>query len=412
MDLMLKKILIMMNCLAMLGISACTQINDVTGSFEESVNSGRIQASGIDTRRFFRFHLRQFNHEIGGTFESFDMSGYDMFQQVPLYMTNALNLYYCARIDYGYVRDNTAHIVFTDKEQRQWMVSLDLGNASLSGTIVRVNHNNQANVYLSDADYLMPEDSAYYQQLATSEGISQIDLVPMSADSDDSLNCIYYYNQLNLKVVLPGNLPLYQCEPSQHQCHNYRLSVIGGRPQRHLNDLDVLRLSEIQSAYLDDCDIQVGMARTMILRDDPSVISGMASDLFIATAIVYKDDNLNGIWDSDSEPILAYADDQILMFYASVPQSAIYGESPDGKTYETPILSTNQIQTTTGWHVYEEDSEIPESQVNWRIINKLRTTSTDTLTLHDIPNAPQGCYISSQDESRPQCQGILPMIIQ
>ena len=145
-----------MNCLAMLGISACTQINDVTGSFEESVNSGRIQASGIDTRRFFRFHLRQFNHEIGGTFESFDMSGYDMFQQVPLYMTNALNLYYCARIDYGYVRDNTAHIVFTDKEQRQWMVSLDLGNASLSGTIVRVNHNNQANVYLSDADYLMP----------------------------------------------------------------------------------------------------------------------------------------------------------------------------------------------------------------------------------------------------------------
>ena len=412
MALKLKIILIITSCLAMLCISACTQINEVTGSFEESVNSGRIQASEIDSRRFFRFHLRQFEHEIGGTFESFDMSGYDMFQQVPLYMTNALNLYYCARIDYGYVRDNTAHIIFTDKEQRQWMVSLELGNSSLSGTIVRVNHGHQTDAYLSDDAYLMPEDAAFNQRMDSSEGLSQIDLVPMSADSDDSLNCIYYYNHLNLKVVLPGSLPLLQCEPSPQQCHNYRLSIIGGRPQRRLIDLDVLRLSEIHSAYLDDCDIQNGMTRSLILRNDPSVISGVTSELFIATAIVYKDENLNGLWDSDSEPVLAYADDQILMFYANVPQSAIYGESPDEKTYEMPILSEDQIQTTTGWHVYEADFERTEEKVNWRIISKLRNTSTDTLTMHDIPNAPQGCYISSQDELHPQCQGILPVIIQ
>ena len=368
--------------------------------------------SGVDSKRFFRFHLRQFDHEIGGTFESFDMSSYEMFSQVPLYMTNALNLYYCARIDYGYVRGNTAHVVFTDREQRQWMVSLELGSRSLSGTMVRMNRNNQADPYLSDSDYLMPEDAAYYQQPDHPEELRQIDLVPMSADSSDSLNCIYYYNHLNLKVVLPESLPLQQCQPSQQQCRNYRLSVIGERPQRHLSDFNPLRMVEVQSAYLDDCDIQSGMIRSMILRDDPSVISGYAQNLFIASAIVYEDINLNGVWDSSSEPVMAYSADQLIMFYSSTPESSIYGESPDGKTYEVPVLASEQIQSGSGYHVYEEDSEITENTDIWRVIMRLHASSLDTLTLRAVPNSPEGCYISPIDESLPKCQGIFPVLIQ
>ena len=337
------------------------------------------------------------------------MSGYEMFQQVPLFMTTPMNLYYCARIDYGYVRDNKAHVIFTDREQRQWMFSLDLKKNTLPGTITRISN---SNVFTVDHDYLMPEDTAYLHQTDRLSGLSQIEFIPMTKDTDDSLNCLYYHNRLDLNFVLPANFPFQSCKPSVKQCHNYRLAVIGGSPQRFISDLNPRIFTEIQSAYLDDCDIQNGYIRSFVLRDNPYVITGIKSSLFIATAIVYEDLNLNGHWDNLTEPILASMDGQILMFYSEPPSSAIYGESPDEKTYEIPVLSADQIQQNSGWHVYDAETILNKSDVNWHIIRHLTQSSANTLTLHSVKNAADGCYLIPSDESQPPCEGVLPMLIQ
>ena len=390
--------------------TSCGQINDVTGSFAELETSGRIQVSGVDTKRFFRFHLRQFDHEIGGTFETFDMSGYETFRHVPVFMNVALNLYYCSRIDYGYVQNNNAYIVFTDKEQRQWMLSLEMGKISLPGTLVRLDRARGGDSFKVDPDYLMPEDAEFYKNTNNAINTNQIVFGLMTEDSDEFLNCLYYYKKTELTFVIPDNIPLDRCYPSRKQCRNFRLAIIGGRPQRRTGDLTINSFAEIQSAFLDDCDLHSGYLRTIQLRDNPDVITGITSELFIATAIIYEDTDMNGTWTHSTEPVLATLDDQLLVFYSTQPAASIYGKSPEEKVYEMPVLTIENIDSETGWHIYNDTSETAS---HWRILKSLSLNHNNTLTLHPVSkDKTSGCILSSTEENSSECTGILPVLLQ
>ncbi len=402
--------------LAATGFAAgCDQYDDVNGSFQEAVNSPRIEVKLDDhTYRYFRFHLRQFDDAVSGTFETFDMNSYDLFNQVPILMDNPLNLYYCARIDYGYIRNNSVHIVIRDKEQRQWTFIAKLGKSALSGEIYRTGHSGIALVG-ADPEYMLEEDAAY---MSESQANTSHFILESMKDSDASLKCIYYYRSHNLFVVLPESFPLKDCMPSAKQCHNFRLAIVGTHPVRKLFNSSPLLINEVLSAYLDSCDLQDNYKRSINLRDNPNTRDGIRSNYFIATAVIFEDLNMDGIWNTDTEPVLASLDAQTLMFYDTIPESSIYGESPEGETYQAPVLSQSQIDSTTGWHLYNDESETTENLPYIRILKHLTPISGNALSLMPIHLNPEdgksrGCYLHPQDDSKQiACDGILPVLVQ
>ena len=399
--------------------TACDQIQDVNGSFEESQMSPRIGVNiDSETYRFFRFHLRQFNDSVSGTFETFDMANYELFNQVPILMNNPLSLYYCARIDYGYIRNNTVHIVFTDREQRRWIFSAKLGQDSLNGTINRTNnHTGSFDILfdtLKDPDYMLPEDASYMQINQTNA--SQINLESMK-DSSASLNCIYYYKSFAVNFVLPDSFPFEECKPSTKQCHNYRLAIIGMPPLRKVYEFNPAIITEVTSAYLDDCDMQDSYKRNINLRDNPNTSGNVNADYFIATAIVYEDLDMNGSWDANTEPILASLDNQSIIFFNTISDSPIYGESPDGSTYQAPVLSSQQLPDEPGYHLYNDESD-PASQTSiMRVLKHLTPATSNVLSLKAIhldatPDQDRGCYLHPEGSHQASCNNLIPILVQ
>ena len=399
--------------ISILLVTGCDQIDDVNGSFEEAVSSPRIGVQLNDhTYRYFRFHLRQYDDAVSGTFETFDMNSYELFNQVPILMNNPLNLYYCARIDYGYVRNNTVHIVFRDKEQRLWTFIAKLGQSSLSGEIYRTRHDGIA-IVEQQLDYLLPEDAAYIQ--SGDHPATRITLESMR-DSDASLSCVYYYKSNLLHFILPESFPLDGCEPSTRQCRNFRLAIIGTHPIRQLQSSSQPFITEVLSAYLDDCDLQDNTKRSINLRDNPNIRDGINSDVFIATAIIYEDFNRDGTWNTETEPVLAFLDEQTLMFYSEVPSSSIYGESQYGTTYQAPILSQSQIDPTPGWHVYNDEADDSTAILHLRVLKHLSPATGNVLSFTTI-NVPtlvdleRGCYLHPQNAQQMPCVGLIPVLV-
>ena len=175
-------------------------------------------------------------------------------------------------------------------------------------------------------------------------------------------------------------------------------------------------ITEVISAFLDDCDLLDGYRRSINLRDNPNTQSGIQSDLFIATAIIYEDVNFDAAWNSESEPILAALDSQSLLFYPSIPDAPIYGESPDGTTYQAPVLSASQIDQTTGWHVYNDESDHTETVPYLRILKHLTPVNSNMLTLSPVhldvsEGFMPGCYLNPQTPQQMPCTGILPLLV-
>ena len=385
--------------------ASCDSYDNLNGSFEETIESGRINTD-VSPKRFFRFHLKQFENDIGGIFETFDMSSYDTFSQVPLNMTNAINLYYCARIDYGYIRDNKAFVIFTDKEQRQWMFTTELGNDALSGTLIRTDRFYTFN-YSIDPDYLLPEDAAFYQKNETDK--KQIVLKHMKTEPENALDCIYYFKTLSLNFLLSDTSFLNACSPSSKKCNNYKLAIVGTKPHRRISDISNSSIFQIQSARLDDCDLISKTTRPILLRENPSIMSGHQSDLFLATAIIYIDDNQNNSWDS-SEPIIASLNNQTIVFYNPTPENHIYGESPDNDPFEIPILTKENINPSPGWHIYNDISKTSEQTPSWKFLKNLTPTTDTSLIISPLPSG--SCFVAPTDNSQKECPPLFPIIIQ
>lgn len=403
----------------------CHSNDDITGSYEEDDISGRhldgdatqnIVWKEGEAERYFRFHFRQFGDDIGGTFETFDLSSHDLFTQIPTYMENTVSLYYCARIDFGYVRKHAAYIFFTDREQRQWGLVLDTSADPPTGVLKRAYYNHIGDVRLENPEYYLREDVEYQEKLSQGKmPYPQIALKAMEKDTKRSLDCIYYYKTKKFEVTIPGELAnrLVDCSPSQARCDNYKLAVIGMMPQHRIPNSENVQIQEIMTARLDDCDITSDRKRTLSLRENPyKMISANSSGLYIATVIAYKDYNANDQWDSASEPIIAALDNQTLVFYDSVP-STMYGNSLSGDSYEIPVIHEDTFDKSTGWFLFNDDSS--EQKDLYRVIQKLTPHTADTLVLKNIElpeNDMKGCLLYSTGELSSACSGIIPVLLQ
>ncbi len=398
--------------MSMFLLTSCDVIYDVNGSFEESIESGRLNTTLSDenNRRYFRFHLRQFEDSIGGTFESFDMSSYDTFRQVPLLMSNTTYFYYCARIDYGYVRSNTVYVVFTDREQRQWLFKAELGKEKLSGQLSRNQY--YGNIELEGSEYLLPEDAAYITN--HQDRREQLILTKMEKQSDKSLNCAYYFRKTEADIILPSDINYHRCMPSAQECRSLKLAVIGSPATRRIEQT-AHNFQEIQTAYLDDCDISSANMRHIILRDNPFISSSiLEGDLYLATVIIYEDIDLNGSWNKNTEPILATLDNQTLVFYSSVPESVIYGKNANGISQELPVMDISNLDEKGGWFLFNDSSEINGMM---RMVTRLSNESSDRLYLKSINSAAEdygkqrGCYINPTSDDQTACAGVLPILL-
>lgn len=397
--------------------AGCEMISEANGSFEESVESMRVSSpvvADIPVKRFFRFHLRQFGNDVGGTFETFDMSNYTQFNEVPVYMDNALSLYYCARIDYGYVRNDHVYIVFTDREQRQWTFAASLGDKRLAGSLMR---SSQVENRQLGREYLLPEDQALLNAQNWDRNLKQkahqIVLSRME-DSKRSLDCLYYFKTLVLRFVLPPGLSLADCQPSEQNCRTYKLAIGGMLPGGHTFSPENIQYQHVLNAYLDDCDIDESNMRTIRLREDPQKGPNAiaAPGLFLATAFVYEDLDLDDAWDPYTEPVLATLSEQALVFVRNVSDSAIYGSDASGSTFETPVIGTRDLAKSEGWHVYDDHNVSTGSP--WRVVEKLTYNTLDrlTLTLTNASVPHDGCYMYPADETQMPCDSVFPVLMQ
>ena len=394
--------------------AGCDQLNSVNGSFEESMESGRLRypAAGVETLRFFRFHLRQFDDAVGGTFETFDMSSYEMFTTVPEFMNNPVSFYYCARIDYGYVRNNQANIVFTDREQRQWMFQTTLGEENLAGSIRRMDYSDLSGYGRAKVDSLLPEDAAYFNAEAVTE--EQIVLQPMRKDSDKSLECLYYFKTTTLKFQLAESPYMDYCQPSLSQCRSLKLAIIGMFPLKN-KMVDTSLFQEVTTVYLDDYDLGPDRIRTVQLRDNPFVTQHASpNSIFIATAIVYEDLDLNGVWDKSTEPVWAALNNQALLFYSSSPETTIYGRSNSLEQFEEPTILAHEWPEEPGWHVFSYDTDNSTSE-SYVAIRKMAPDNASVIPLRPvdiIEDWPRECYLRPTFDGQSRCSGIFPVLFQ
>ena len=157
--------------------------------------------------------------------------------------------------------------------------------------------------------------------------------------------------------------------------------------------------------------------RNINLRDNPNISSNANSDLFIATAIVYEDLNSNGSWDASSEPILASLDNQSILFFNTVSESPIYGESPNGTTYQAPILSGQQLPEEPGYHLYNDESDPASDTSFMRVLKHLTPAASNVLSLKSIhldaaPDQERGCYLHPQGSHQVSCNNLIPILVQ
>lgn len=412
----------------------CDTEYDCTGSYEESIYSGRHldgDASAAlvwnygPTERYFRFHLRQFDNDIGGTFETFDLDSRELFTQIPTYMENPVSMYYCARIDYGYVRNHTAYVIFTDREQRQWALILDIAKDPPSGELRRANLNRVLNFFY-DSEYYLSEDREYFEKVEQKTmPYGQIALERMDKDTERSLNCVYYYKNRKFDVILPNELIrlLNQtpendgCDPDQANCENYKLAVIGMMPHHRIPGEDIVPFQEVMSARLDNCDLMTVGKRTIYLRENPfNILATNNSQPFFATLIAYKDVNRNNHWDSAYDPVLAVLDNQTLVFYDHLP-GTMYGNGLGNAAYQVPVISEGQLDPSTGWFAFSDDSK--EQSGIYRIIQNLIPQTADTLILKYINTSHSGasdsvggCNLPPTEAQEPYCRGLVPILLQ
>lgn len=393
-------------------------ISEANGSFEETFESGRVSLTAdadIPVRRFFRFHLRQFGNDVGGTFETFDMSSYTQFSEVPVYMDNALSLYYCARIDYGYIRNDRVYVTFTDREQRQWTFSALLGDRLLAGSLSRAS---QAYDHLPfDVEELLPEDQAWY---AAQDSVSEIETVSpqivMSrmTDSKRSLQCLYYYKTRVLNFVLPSRLSLDDCLPSVKTCRTYKLAIgamIQSKPEFSAEDV---QYQSVLVSYLDACDIDASRTRMVRLREDPERVprSIAGKGLFLGTAFVFRDLNDDDSWDPYHEPVLAYLGSRSLLFVRDGMDSPVYGNDASGMTFESPVIGMKEAPDSPGWHVYSDMAV--HMSMPWRIVEKMTRDESDrlNLVLANQVSPQEGCYVYPADGSQVSCDSVFPVLMQ
>ena len=403
-----------------LALAGCDSIWTVNGSFEESSLSGRIHApmdKDNATRRYFRLHLRQFDDTIGGTFESFDLDSMEAFARVPEFMEQSMNRYYCSRIDYGYVRDGVAYISLTDREQRHWTMTLNLGDKTLHGGLARTDIHR---IEMPSDDFLMPEDKAYLRDAEESHhaGNMQIAFEDMGRLGDRALDCVYYFKSREIDFILPAALNLNTlCHPSPQECRNLRLAIIGIQTQPHIIQNDLPPLQEVMSAYLDSCDVDENRIRTINLRENPHVFTSHSEGFFVATAIIYDDFNADKTWDKADEPIYAMLDSQSLVFYDRKPESDVYGFAPDRSVYDKPVIELSNMTEFPGWQAYHDSSENVDNNVYIRVLKRLTPNPSKYLYFKsiNIPGNAQtepGCYIHPNSPNQQECQRLLPILLQ
>ncbi|MBQ9395195.1 MAG: hypothetical protein IJU23_06705 [Proteobacteria bacterium] len=390
----------------------CDSILDVNGSFEESSLSGRVTSfvQDQDSRRYFRFHLRQFDDAIGGTFETFDLKGYSLFSQMPEIMDTATDYYYCGRIDYGYVRNDRIFVTFHDKEQRQWQFSAELGEKTLSGSLSRIHFNQSLVSDKANLEYYLPEDRAYLELGTETE--NQMILQTMKKSSARSLECLYYHKRKDIEFILPSGI-LNSCTPSVRNCENIKLTIIGKSPQ-HTDEFEAAGYQKVQTAHLDDIDIENNRIRGINLRENPYASQGKKSnEIFIATAILFRDLNANDIWDSGTEPILATLNHQVLVFFPSPPETDISGRNFEGESYPSAVFSYQNMADALGWYVYHDVSD--ENGTPWRVLKSATPELDERLVLSEItgdpsdPDNTDGCFATS--DALQSCNGILPVLL-
>ncbi len=387
----------------------CQPADYVYGAYEEAADSGRLlasqaEAASSENYRFFRFNLRQYGDEVGGIFETFDLPSYSDFSRMPETVNHRMANYYCSRIEYGYVRNGYLNIYFTDKSQRRWFYAGLLEDNKISGRIYRVSQNG-GKLISEPYGYLMDQDRAYYER--SGDGDLEMILRYRERSETSPLSCIYYYKTSDIEFSIPESV--YKHCADAKFCSNLRLAVIGSQPISSglSSSAQTPIFTEILSATLSDIDRASGM-RLIALRDTPYAELRDASGLFIATAFVYDDANLNGVWDTDEAiyagmrgSLLAFADETADSEYAAAlgvgeNKTIAYNLSlPDGM----PI----------GWNVVEEKSRTEANSAARSLTQFLKTQSAASLT--EWTDGGAGCYYAPQAGSgKPMCEGIFPVL--
>lgn len=411
---------------------ACTSIVKADGSFEESSESGRLhanldEADQVSSFHFFRLHIRQFDDVLGGIFEIFEHNDYLAFSQEPEVLDRKKKNYYCSRIDNSYVRSNQIFITMTDREQRRWLFSSKLGDISLYGRLDRLSYDDRVMSASMDVDYLFPEDVLYrkkYKQppLSKKEPISeQLVFEKMRRNNDKHLDCIYYYKTDRFKLELPSELQLKNwCMPSQGRCNNIRAAVMMTQLtyDTALGTYS-LTLHEHQSARLDDCDIDPnGYFRLLSLREKPD-LNNPVLKLGTATVIVYEDFDGNGLWTQESEPILSYASQGMLVFYEQTPNTTVYAKLSDGSLHDKALFDSTLLSASPGWYFLRYSSERDESGTSAQFVKVLESQLGNQIKLNpiglrsDLTRENRGCYLKPNlDVGQVLCPPIFPAIAQ
>ena len=388
--------------------TGCFSQKAAEGRYRESPQSGRIVASEDSTEAFhaMRLGLSQFDDEIGGIIELFRVNHYYTFEGEEDIITTPTEHYFCTRLEAGTARDQHITVEFIDGLSRRWQIdgTLNSDNDILDASFSRMTSGGELVSTETHPDALLPEDQLYFSAPAD---LPQLRLERVSDSiSDEELECSLYQQNDTINLV---DLPA--LDPDK----TYRVGVILTRAYTSTDPTQPLRglmRKEAFTASLDSWDI-ANDERPVALRQLPELVVDSGLGLAIGTFVIYEDrDDQNAQWDNlrnlatHTEPIIAYAQGQLLVFNANSETVQVSPRDQNGDYLSTPLF--DQSSRPQGWNIYSfyAQESLLQDDEEVLLITQIYGDPNQYLAFNPIPEQCQYCYPEPDPELLPE--GVLP----
>ena len=409
--------LLLLSLLHLLLINACDLANTAEGYYVEKQNSGRyVNAdSNNNIRSFYRMALHQFDNNVGGVIESFELPIYSIFEQQPDIITSPRDYYFCTRIENSYAKHNTYYIQFVDKMNRNWVLTAKKVGNDLETFIRRINAKGE----LIDETNELPECPALdpYNNYYVSKNLDLNKQIVLKQENKNvtsqKLKCINYFKKTEVNTLIPVEMP---------HCNNYRMAliltkIIPGSYTGPDNSKSTLILNELETYTLDAYDMN-NSYRKILLRQQPELLIEPDAQIASATLIIYEDTPpYNNKWDNlhplqqKTEKVIAYLPNTILLFNKSKPLETL-NLLPYDKNQTVTQITREQWPENVGWNVYtytsEESAVEHNMKINW--IKTIKHDPANTVQLLPIPVNCRTCYTNKDDRDCKTCPPLIPVL--
>ncbi len=387
-------------------LSACSDPESFEGYFVETLKSGRVdynvQTDGGELR-YHRMVLKQYDTQLAGIIEMFNMNSYEEFDDLPNMMDYQIDYYSCVRFDEAYVSSDKLHATFTDQEMRRWRLNLShCSGSKICGNFERLNYKSAVQ---NDSEACLWKDFEYCSHERSNSNMIVMENVDSS--KANKLSCVDYYRDYDFYVRLTE--PLAKgvfCKPSAKMCNNVRLGVFLTRL-----DGNTLVTSEYASARLDSFDISPNGERRVRLRRPVSLYASSLGNVAFATLVAYVDVYEDGVFDIRDDRVVAYLDKKILMFASEAAHESLKGISSATARLDEIMAIVSEQNEPMKWQIYSVTTATRKTlSVQATAITGLGSVSDVAVELESaLDDTGNGCCFEMSDTCLRQCSGIFPV---